>query len=439
MNNLSIPDLINTQYHDYSRYVLESRAIPSVIDGLKPVQRRSLWIARSLAKSNMIKVSKLAGSTMSLHPHGNTSIEDAISGMAQPFAGANNVCWFEGKGAFGARISGPGNAIGAARYVSVRLSPAFHDILNIDSDLITMQSNYDDTEQEPQNFLPLSPTILMNPVQGIAVGFACNILPRKLSDVVRCQHNYLDGKGFREPKVYYEGFQGKIEKVDDHAWQTEGVFDRRGQKKIVITELPIGVNREAYVRHLDGLEEKEIITRYTDDCTDTFQFTVNLKKPLDDEDIYVKFKLRSMLHENITVVDFKGKIRKMTVTEIIKEFTDYRFKFYLKRFRKMGRESKTDYEFKRDLLTVIQKGLFKKFPDLNKDGIKDLLLENGIKDYNITRIINVPIYRFGKDEVDKLKAELSELKKKIKHLVELCNNESLRKDEYIKELKKVKV
>ncbi|MFW6130639.1 MAG: DNA gyrase subunit A, partial [Atribacterota bacterium] len=432
-----IPEIIDTQYYEYSRYVIESRAIPNVVDGLKPVQRRALWVAKKNAQK-WIKVSKLAGATLSIHPHGPNSVESAISNMTQYFAGANNICWFDGKGAFGSRIAGPGNGIGAARYVSVKISDNFNNILNTDSNLIEMIPNYDDTEKEPKYFLPIIPTILSNPIRGIAVGFACNILPRKISDIIRCQENYLQGKGFREPKVYFEGFKGEIEKIEENKWEVTGCFERKTNKKIIITELPIGWDREKYIKHLDSLEEKEIISSFTDDCTDSFQFTIKLRKPLEDDEFIDKFKLKNILHENIMVIDVNGKIRKMTVTEIIKEFTDFRFKFYLKRFKKMGNENKDDYYLKRDLLTVIQKGLFKKFPNLNKKEIRQLLLDNEIKENNITRIINVPIYKFGKEEVDKLKNELKELKEKIQYLLKLCKNEGLRKNKYIKELKNIK-
>lgn len=434
---ISIKDILNTQYKEYSYYVLESRAIPSVIDGLKPVVRRGLWCGTKMAK-DWVKVSKLAGSTMSLHPHGNTSIESAISGLAQDFASANNICWFEGKGAFGSRITGPGNGIGAARYVSVKLSESFYDILDVDRGLITMVPNYDDTDQEPKYFLPLVPAVLLNPTQGIAVGYACNILPRKLSDIVHCQVQHLQGKGFREPKPYYEGFKGEISKTSDNTWTSTGVFERKGKKKIIITDLPIGQTRESYIRVLDALEDRDVITSFTDDCTDEFLFTINLKTEMTDEEIVEKFKLTSNLNENINVIGFDGKIRSMTVTEIIKEFTDFRFGFYLKRFKKQFNELKDQFEYERDLLKVIQKGLFKKFPDLKKDEIKKLLLDNDIQDKNITRIVNTPIYKFGKDEIETLKKKLLELKKKLENLVKLCKDENLRKDEYLKELKGVK-
>lgn len=439
MRDIKIANLIDTQYREYSRYVIEFRAIPSVIDGLKPVQRRVLWQARKYANSSWMKVSKLAGQTVSIHPHGPNAIENAISNMAQGFAGSNNIPWFDGKGAMGSRISGPGKGIGAARYVSVRLSESFDEIMNIDSDLIKMKDNYDGTEQEPTTFLPLVPTVLLNPLQGIAVGYACNILPRKLSDVIRCQKNYLEGKGFREPKIYYEGFEGEIEKIDDNAWQTRGVFERKGKKKIIITELPIGYNREDYVKILDNLEEKEIITSYTDDCTDGFNFSVNLKHGIEDDDaIYTQFKLTNTLYENITVIGIDGKVSNLSVSDIIQTFTDYRFEFYHERYKKNLNEKQAIHSFKQDLMTVIKEGLFKKFVELSTTEIKQLLLDNGIGQHNISKIMQVPIVKFGKDEVAKLESELKELNKNIDLLIKLCKSEKLRKDEYLKELTKLR-
>ncbi len=438
MRTIEIPELIDSQYKVYSMYVLESRALPNITDGFKPVHRRILWTMIKNFKNEKVKVVKVAGTTLGIHPHGSTSVEDACSLMAQRFCGANNVNYLDGYGAFGSKIMGPGNGIGAARYVSVKLSDNFNQIMGSDMDLMDMKPSYDDMEKEPISFLPLVPTLLLNPVQGIAVGFACTILPRKLSDVIRCQLAHLDGKGFHEPKVHYEGFKGEIKKVGDYTWETKGVFSRSG-RKLTITELPIGSTRESYIRVLDALEEKEIISSFTDDCTDDFNFSVNLKVEMTDEEIYEKFKLTGNLTENLTVIGFNGKVQKMSVTDVIKQFTDARFLVYIKRYKKLFNENKEEFEFKRDLLKVIVKGLFKKFPDLSKDDIKKFLLENDILEKNIGRIIQTPIYRFGKDEIDTLKKDLAELKSYLENLVKLCKDEGLRKKEYRKEIEAIKL
>lgn len=438
IRKVDIPTIINEDYKSYSLYVVQERAIPSILDGLKPVQRRILWIAQKYFKNEKVKVTKLAGNAMAIHPHGSAAIEGAASNMGQKFAGANNIPYFEGYGAFGSRIVGPGNGIGAARYISVKLSENYHDIMAADLNLVKTKPSYDDADVEPVSFLPIIPTVLLNPMQGIAVGFATTIYPRNIKDIIHCQLQYLEDKGFHEPKIYFDGFKGEITKLDEKTWQTKGVWKKEG-KKIVISELPIGWTREAYIKVLDTLEEKEIISSYTDECTSDFLFTVVPKIDLNDEDIWNKFELIDTLNENINVIGFDGKIIKMTVTDIIKQFTDYRLKIYFERYKTQFIEGKAEFEYKRDLIRVMIKGLFKKFPDLKKEEIKELLLENEIQEKHVAKIIQTPIYRFGKEEIEALRKELEEKKKYLENLVKLCKDENLRKDAYKQDLKAIKL
>jgi len=435
--NMKITDIIETQYKSFSHYVIESRAIPRLSDGLKPVQRRALWAAKKVAK-DWTKVSKLAGITMSNHPHGNVSIENSISSMAQDFAGANNLCFFDGDGSFGSRITGPGNGISSARYVSVKLSKHFYDIFDVDSDLIKAIPNYDETDVEPDTFLPLIPTVLINSSSGIAVGFACDVLSRDLDQIKKSQIDYLENKKIKPLVPYYKGFRGRIEKgLSDEQWNTYGIFERVSSRIIKITELPLGFNRESYITHLDKLDEKGVIANYEDNCKEEFEFTVKLKEPIEsDDDIISKFKLMTTLNENITLIGFDGKVReRMTDVEVIKEFTDWRFSFYLDRFAKKLSDTDELLEFKKALLLVITKGLFKKFPNQTKSDIIESLSNEGIKGENITKILHIPIYRFGSDEIEVLKKEISDLEANKKEYQILTKSEDKRKAVYISELK----
>lgn len=439
---MHISDIIETQYKGFCHYVIESRAIPKISDGLKPVQRRVLWSGKKNAR-DFTKVAKLAGSTMALHPHGNTSIEDSISCMTQDFAGANNVCFFEGKGTFGERINGPGKGYASARYVAVRLSKRFDEILDADPDLVKMTPNYDETDVEPESFLPIIPTVLLNPLQGIAVGFACNILPRNLDEVRKLQIDYLSGKNIDKKKLepYYNGFTGKITKGEsDSQWICEGTFKRKSDNIIEIDELPVGIGREQYITVLDKLEESEYITSYQDNCRSGFSFLVRLKTPVkDDEEIIKRFKLRINLNENITLIDFDGisVIERTTDVEIIKKFTDWRFNFYLDRFKRQYDEANDELTFKKSLLMVIEKGLFKKFPNQSRKEIVTDLQDVGINNQHITKILQIAIYRFGKDEVVKLKEDISDLESKKRELDILVKSKEKRTEVYIKELKSI--
>lgn len=438
---MKISEIVEEQYKPFCHYVIESRALPKISDGLKPVQRRSLWVGKKIAK-DFTKVAKLAGYAMSLHPHGNTSIEDAIGSMTQHFAGTNNIPFFHGKGQFGERINGPGKGISSARYVAVKLSENFHNIFSVDADLINMVPNYDETDQEPDCFLPLVPTVLLNPIQGIAVGFACNILPRKLADIKKLQIAYLQNKSIDRKKLipHYEGFTGSIIKGDEpDKWICEGVFERVSANVIRITEIPIGTNREQYVSLLDKLEESEYIKSYQDNCRGDFDFTISLNTQSDDEEIIKKFKLRTNLNENITLINFDGTsvLERLKDIDVIKKFTDWRFGFYLKRFKKLLSETDDELEFKKALLLVITKGLFKKFPSQKRTEIVSDLKTYNIKDKHITRILQIPIYRFGKDEVDKLKEEIKALQADQKEYNSLVKDKKKRIDYYIKEIKNV--
>jgi DNA topoisomerase-2 len=437
---MKIEEIIQTQYKDFCHYVIESRALPRLSDGLKPVERRSLWAAKKIAK-DWCKVSKLAGATMSCHPHGNVSIENCISSMAQDFCGSNNVPFFEGDGTFGSRLTGSGNGCASARYISVRLSKAFYDYFDVDAELVNMIPTYDEAESEPDTFLPIVPSVLLNPTSGIAVGFACEIAARNIEDVKQAQIDFLQGKKIKPLKPYYKGFKGKIIKNEKGEWASQGVYIKNGTK-LHITELPISFNREQFIELLDKLEEgtdkkAPVVKDYIDNCQDTFDFEITLAREMTDEEINSIFKLTSNLNENITLIGFNNKVlERLTDVQVIEQFTEWRFGFYLQRFTKKLEVVDEELEFKKALLKVITSGLFKKFPGQKKNEIIQVLKDEKIKNPHIVRIMKTPIYCFGKDEVEKLEAQIKELEKNKKELEVLVKSEDKRRDVYIEELKK---
>ena len=432
---MKISDIIENQYKPFSYYVIESRAIPKLSDGLKPVERRSLWAAKKIATKEFCKVSKLAGATMSNHPHGNVSIEDAISSMAQNFTNANNVPFFEGKGTFGSRLSGPGCGYASARYIAVKLSDNFYKYFDVDSELIPFIPNYDETDNEPNHFLPIVPAILLNPTSGIAVGFACEILPRNIDEVKKAQIDILQGKKIHSLTPYYKGFKGEIYKNAEGGWASKGCWKLEGTK-LHISELPIGFNRETFVNILDKLDERGIIKDYIDNCQNDFNFDIILTQTLTEEDLIYKFKLCNNLNENITLIGFNNEVlEKISDVEVIEKFTNWRFSFYLERYKRKLSVTLDELLLKKAILMVIEKGIFKKFPNQSKKEIIKTLQAENIQKEHIIKIMQLPIYKFGKDEVDKLKDQIAELEKDRKEYDELVKDENKRKDIYIKELK----
>ena len=165
----TITDLINGPHRDYARYVVFSRAIPSLIDGMKPSQRKIFWTATNHAKK-FTKTAALCGQVIveADYHHGDSSLQDAASLMAAPWA--NNLPLLEGEGNFGSRIV---QIPAAARYTSVRVNPEVLKIFLDSEDCIQSPDG-----NEPAFFLPVLPIVAVNGASGMAVGFATDIFPR---------------------------------------------------------------------------------------------------------------------------------------------------------------------------------------------------------------------------------------------------------------------
>ena len=202
----TITDFLNTDYKDYSMSVITERAIPSVIDSFKPVQRKIIDMANDIWKTGnekSMKVFQLCGQTCAkkLYVHGDSSCNGAIITMCQGFK--NNLAVLEADGQVGSlRV----RAAASPRYVGCHLSPNFR-LLYKDFELLERKCE-EGQEIEPTWFLPVAPTILINGSSGLAVGYASNILNRNPKDVVNACIDYLNGKKIKELKPWLSEFSG---------------------------------------------------------------------------------------------------------------------------------------------------------------------------------------------------------------------------------------
>ena len=169
---MNISELIDGKYKDYSKYVLYSRAIPHMIDGLKPSQRKILFTALKTAKNSRIKTASLSGNTISSanYHHGDASLNEAITKMVQVHS--NNIPLLVGEGSFGSRLV-PDAA--APRYTFVKMSANYDKYF---ADTMVADKSADPEDPEPEFYLPIIPWVLVNGIKGIAVGFATEIQPR---------------------------------------------------------------------------------------------------------------------------------------------------------------------------------------------------------------------------------------------------------------------
>lgn len=314
------------EWKSFAMYTVESRAIPNMIDGLKPVQRFYLYSSILNSKRDFKKVSAVSGIISDYgYNHGEASAAGAGQLMAATWN--NNICLIEGRGSFGTRLV---QEAGAPRYVYSRLSDNFNKYIK-DLDLSPV---HEDPEHEPPQFyLPIIPLVLVNGTKGIATGFATNILPHNPEDLKTACLEYLnEGKIDTEISIKFPDFNGTVEqsKEDPTKYVSYGTYIKRGKTQLSITEVPYGFDREGYVKVLDDLEDNGDIVSYEDLCDKNgFKFEVKLKQNTsanwNKSKIISKFKLSKPFAQNLTVIDFEGKLREyVSAKDLVKDFCDYR-------------------------------------------------------------------------------------------------------------------
>lgn len=333
----SIDDFFDNEYLGYSRHVVENRAIPSVIDGFKPSQRKIAFVANRVFKTGgekPLKVFQLAGRIASeaFYHHGGGSLEAAITTMTQEFK--NSMPIFAGIGQFGSLRS---PEAGAARYIGVRFNENFR-LLYKDFDLVDPQHE-EGEEIEPKFFLPIIPTVLLNGGSGIAVGFATNILNRHPLDLIDACGDALDGRKVRDLRPWIKGFHGTFDRSPDspRSWSIRGSYAVKNTSTVEVTEIPPGFTYEKYEAHLDGLVEKGVLSSYDDHSSDRVHYILKFprtnladlqkKNKLDDV-----LKMREGEGENLTTLDENGKLKVFErAEEIVEYFVRFRLGYYAKR------------------------------------------------------------------------------------------------------------
>jgi DNA topoisomerase-2 len=226
---------------------------------------------------------------------------------------------------------------GAPRYVSTKLHENFR-LLYKDFELLSPR--YEEGSQiEPEYFLPIIPTVLLNGSSGIAVGFATNILNRNPLDLIQCCLNHLDGKRFKEPAPWINGFDGEVisNPESENSWLFRGKYVIKNTTTVDITELPPSITYEKFDNYLNGLEDDRKIAGYINNCKSDINYTLKMSRStlsgLQKGNRLKRFlKMEEKQTENFTVLDEDGKLRIFnSASDIIKHFVDFRMQFYTKR------------------------------------------------------------------------------------------------------------
>lgn len=414
--SVTVGKFFETGWKDYVIYTISNRAIPSVIDGLKPSQRKAVFCARQQRK--MIKVSGLTGATMTdgNYHHGDASMNDTIIGLAAPYS--NNIPLLDKEGVFGSRLV---KDAGAPRYISVKISNNF-DKYFFDNHILTPQPDPEDPE--PLFYLPIIPWVLVNGVEGIATAYSTDIPRFNPKDIAALCYGYINGKSIDSYEIlpYYEGFQGTFQK-SGKGFLCSGRVNVIDSNTFEITEIPLHFDHLKYVAVLDNLKQKDIIASYTDDSRDgVFKFVVKLRKTngpsigrgstMSDKDIIKNFKLESKIPMNLNVLDEKNNLMTFnSPIDIIKYFCDYRIKTIQTRITTNIKLVNDKIDLYNERLKFIQLVLDSKITFKNNTRVQ--LIEQMVKhklnqDYFDSHL-EVKIYNLTTDSIQKTKDAIADL------------------------------
>jgi DNA gyrase subunit A len=430
---------VKAQRRSYFLYVLESRSIPHIADGLKSAARRLLWVARDGSKN---KTATIAGAALPYHPHAVP--DDVASLMACPFV--NNIPLFEGSGDFGTLVVPKSYA--APRYTSVKVSEFTKSVVFRDIEVIPMIRNYDDTLDEPKHFLPLVPVALLNPTFGIAGGFQSSIMPRSLEDIVMSQIEHLEGsKKLKErfPKFTPTKNVAVERTIDPKSgnirWKFEGDYEEINAFEVWITKLPFGKTHSDLVNHLAKMEDSYDVIEVTDHSKDQIKVRVKLPRGVinntDRDGMLKKLGLINTETELLNVIDFDGtSVLQTNYVDVITKFTDWRLGWYVQRYERLLKLIMEEIQRYKDVIRAIEKnvgGVAKK--TISRAELLEFLEAIGI--VNLEYIASLPVYRFIEEEATRTKEKLEEAELKKKEYEDLLSHEPKRRKIYVQELKDI--
>lgn len=321
------------------------RSIPSVMDGMKPGQRKVLYGCFKRNLKSEIKVVQLAGyvSENTGYHHGEQSLVQTIVNLAQDFVGSNNLYILMPNGSFGSRAVG-GKDSSAPRYIFTELNSLTRKVFNPADEPLYKYLADDDSTVEPEWYLPILPMVLVNGAEGIGTGWSTNIPGFNPVDIVNNIKNLLNGDEIEEMAPWFRGWTGDMEKLPDNKYRAKGIITQINDTTLEITELPPKMwtmsMRDfllAALRDKKDKTEKGWVEDFTEDHGTGIKFVVTLtreemQKSL-KEGLHNRFRLTSQINlGNMMAFDAQNRIKKYeSPGQILLDFYYIRLEFYQKR------------------------------------------------------------------------------------------------------------
>lgn len=437
---VALEGMYQNWFLDYASYVILERAVPDVLDGFKPVQRRILHAMREMDDGRYNKVANIIGQTMKFHPHGDASIGDALVQLGQ------KELLIDMQGNWGNTLTGDGAA--APRYIEARLSKFALEVV-FNPKTTEWKDSYDSRNKEPVSLPVKFPLLLTQGVEGIAVGLASKIVPHNFNELIDASINYLQGKpfeilpdflggGYGDFSKYNKGLRGGKIRVRAKIQQTD-------KKTLTITEIPFGTTTSSLIDTIVSANDKgKIKIKKIDDNTAAkveilIQLAPGVSPDQTIDALYAFTNCEVSISPNSTVI-YNGKPRFMGVDKILKISADQTVHLLKRELEIRRSELEDQWHFSslekvfieeriyhdieeceswEEVLLAIDKGL---------DPFKHLFKRTITKD-DIAKLTEIKIKRISKYNTFKadqyiagLEAELEEVENHLKHLIDYAIN-----------------
>ena len=412
-----------TAFKEFSLYD-NVRSIPFLTDGMKPSQRKAIYGTQLRGENaGLIQVERLAAQVAAAtdYHHGTGSLAQTIVGMANNYAGSNNLNLFVPEGQFGSRLTAES---AAHRYIETKLSPWFRALFPKADDAILEHHEVDGEKIEPKTYAPLLPMVLVNGAQGTGTGHACLIMSYNPAQVRDACLAVLGNKRLKSGGLtpWFNGFTGTVERnAETGQVVITGKLEVVNTTTIKVTELPIGTYLDQYKARLNKLEDDEFIKDYEDRSTEQgFEFVIQVPRSttaLSTEELYKKFGLISRDTENYTVWSPEGVLTRYTSVEaIIEEFVKWRVGIFEVRRQHLISAAEQDIAWASTRIRFINFYLknTQVFKNTGKKDLVELLQKNGFDEYE--RLLSMSMWNLTKDRIAELEKELDELNKELKRL-----------------------
>lgn len=455
---INIVDEMKSSYIDYSMSVIVSRALPDVRDGLKPVHRRVLYGMYGLgvfSNKKYLKSARIVGDVLGkYHPHGDSSVYDAMVRMAQPWS--LRYTQVDGQGNFG---SMDGDPPAAMRYTEARLKKISDEILSdLDKETVDFQNNFDDSLQEPKVLPTKIPNLLVNGTSGIAVGMATNMAPHNLSEAVDAICAYIDNKditidelmkhiiapdfptggiiyGYDGVKDAFHTGRGRI------VIRAKVHFEEIGNRNaIIVTEVPYQVNKAEMIARTSDLVKEDKIPGIYEIRDESDRRGLRIVYELKNDAIpnvvlnllYKYTALQTSFSvNNIALVN--GRPEQLNLKDIIHHFVEHRHEVVVRRTQYELKKAKERAHILEGFMKVIasQDSLDRAIAIIRKAANPQIAKEGLIAEFDLSEIqaqaiLDLRLARLTGMELDKIRSEYEEILAIIKDLEDILANESRR-------------